>query len=613
MFALEVKQILGTPSDFAWSQVHHFSPQEKDKQEKRGELVFLVSLKLSSEADSKASVVGREIISRIYEEYFGSFENKPMDQLKQAFLKVGQEKLQFFKSPENLSLIALVFWKEVIYIAIWSSGSVLLRRNKKTATLVQGKKSEVCLASGFFKQNDLFFISTSDFMEKIPEAMIKASLSTEDPEVIVDVLAPVVCAKEKQGNIAGAVIKLVALKEKRVLRLPKKNLLDLTKLQKALGDKNNFLNKILKLFKKIPLNLFKSKKQSSFFLTIGFLVLLGISLFFGWRKKAETRKELEISSKSQAIEEKLETVSVLRSLDPENSLKIVEEIKLDLAILEKISPEKANAFQVRIQSLTSNLGSEEVSPDLFYDLKLIDENLQINQVACDKGEVVIFDKINSKIVFVNLENKSGEILAAGNEFKDQNLLAFSQERIFFVSDNEISLLQKDSELEKLADLDLDNVPIDSSGWLGNFYLVTKNQIWKYPAVESGVGSKRAWLSSEIDLDQAVSIDIDGSIWILLSSGRFYNLLSGLEQEITLNLPSGMGRVGFLTVSREGNVIAFWDKDNDTIWVFDKIGQFISRIPIETEKIEVLTGLELSLSGEVIYIFGKNKIFNLQLE
>jgi len=610
MFALEVRQILGTPNRLAWSQVHHFSPQEEEKKDKRGELVLLASLKLDSKLDLDASAVGREIISRIYEEYFGSLESKPMDQLKESFLKVGQEKLQYFKSPENLSLVALVFWKDIVYIAVWSSGSVLLRRNSKTVTLVNGDKSEVKLASGFFKIDDLFFVATSDFLEKIPQTMIKASLSTEDSEVIVDVLAPVVYAKEKQGNIAAAVVRPRQIKSKKIKsnkRLAK--ILDLTKLQNVFKTKNRIVNRLLNIPKKLLLGIFAKKRQATVTLGVGFLLLLAVSMFFGWKKQTEKRRENQILSLSSQIEEKIQAAAAIKNLDPESSLEIIRQTEEDMVSLRKISLAKYNVFQERIDNLISNLGTEEVTPDLFYDLNLIAEGVKIYDLAYADEQVVILDQTNPRLIRINLTNKSGKIQAAGDEFKNQKLLSFSSDRIFFVSDKAISLLNKDNKLEEIKELDLGAPPVDAGGWLGNLYLLDSEQIWKYPAIASGVGSKRAWLVSEVDLSQAVSMDIDGTIWLLLTTGRFYNFVSGIKQEIDLNLPSGIGSADFLSVAQQGETVAFWDKDNKTAWVFNKTGQFIARIPI---KIDNLTGLKVSSSGDRLYLFGQDKIFSLSL-
>ena len=495
MFKIEVKQILGTPNGSAWSQVHHFIPAEEEKREKRGELILLVSLGLASPIQ-ESSNLGREIISRFHEEYFGNLEKELMPSLKSALVKVGQEKSQYFENPEKISLAAMVVWQEFVYLAVWGQGRILLRRREKTAALIKGEKGELKIASGPLKENDLFFLATEDFFEKIPQGIITASFSTEDLETIAEILTPVVHAREKQGSLAAVLAKVV-LSDKETAapaagQKPKFKI-DLTEIQRQLTQ-GKFLRKIKKVLPRAS-SLFKAVRPKAPTLTLafGFLILLSVSVFFGWRKRVSQRRQVLITQLTLSIEEKLQTASVIKNLDPENSLKLIKEAESVVDQLEKVSREKADLFREKLTAFSSDLGAEAVEPKLYYDLGLIAEKTEIADFFSDGERVFVLDNSSGRLIDLNLLKKTGAIIAGGGEVKNQKLVVFSSDRVYLVSDQQISWL-KSGKLAEAGQISSGDQPVAADGWLGSLYLldVGNKQIWKYPLTDGGLGLKRAW-------------------------------------------------------------------------------------------------------------------------
>ncbi|MBU2592765.1 MAG: hypothetical protein ABH867_03110 [Patescibacteria group bacterium] len=614
MFKIEVKQILGTPNGSAWSQVHHFAPAEEEKRKKRGELILLVSIGLSSPAQ-ESSNLGREIISRFHEEYFGDLEKDLMVSLKSALAKVGQEKSQYFDTPEEVSLLAMVVWQEFVYLAVWGRGRILLRRREKTATLAQGEKGELKIASGPLKQNDLFFLATEDFFEKIPQGIITASFSTEDLETIVEILTPVVHAREKQGSLAAVLAKAASASEeivKPVLREKPKFRIDLIKIQQRLF-RGKFLRKIRKILPRIS-SLLNSLRPRASALTVafGFLILLSVSVFLGWRKKVSQRQQVLITQLTLSIEEKLQTASVIKNLDPENSLKLIKEAESVVDQLEKVSRSQADLFREKIKAFSSNLGAEAVEPKLYYDLGLVAEKTQITSLFSDGERVLVLDNSSGRLIDLNLVKKSGAIIAGGDKIKTQKLVVFSAERTYLVDDEKVSLL-KNGDLAEAGQIAADDRVIAADGWLGSLYLLDRQnkQIWKYPLIDNGLGLKRAWLKETPDFGfgSVVDMAINGHLWLLLENGRIHKFLSGREAEFPQQLPAGVGKAKFLSVAQKGETIAFWDEEKKIIWVFNKKGEFVLRLPV---KLDQANGIALSMDGKTIFLFGTDKIFSFEV-
>src|SRR3989344_1630437 len=70
-YKLKVETVVGAGGGW-WSQVHHFYPTDEVKLATKGEMVAVVSFKMSEAGDMEAMVIGREILGRLNEQYYGS-------------------------------------------------------------------------------------------------------------------------------------------------------------------------------------------------------------------------------------------------------------------------------------------------------------------------------------------------------------------------------------------------------------------------------------------------------------------------------------------------------------------------------------------------------------
>jgi hypothetical protein len=66
---------------------------------------------------------------------------------------------------------------------------------------------------------------------------------------------------------------------------------------------------------------------------------------------------------------------------------------------------------------------------------------------------------------------------------------------------------------------------------------TSNQIWRYQRGTDGYGSAQGYFSGEMDLSKAVSLAVDGSVWILNSDGSLLKYLSGTLVDYGVKKPS----------------------------------------------------------------------------
>jgi len=601
-FQTEVKQVLGTPAQGAWSQIHHFAPKEKEKFLKRGELILLVSLGKISQEQPTASV-GREVISRFHEEYYGSLKEKPMTALEKSARRVAEEKSKYFDQPEEVSLVGLVLWEDIAYLVIYHQGKILLRREGKMVDLLNSQNGELVSASGRVKTNDIFILGTTDFFEKLPKTMVPAGLSTEDLDRMVEIWGPVVHAREDRGQLGAAMIKIGPQEEQpKFAQPPKKSTVKKSSTKpfwKKFKFEFSWPKKIL-------------KKISTLSVAFGFLILLAVSVFFGWKKRRHQQQEEKVLGLSEQIEEKISNANSIKNLDPEESLKLIAQAKELTEKLEKLDQGKADSFQARLDETKENLGEETLAPEPYYNLNLVGEDIGVQSVYSDGQEAYIFDSQGKRLVQVDLSGKSFQIITGGEELSGQGLLVSSKDRVYFIKNKKVYWL-KNENIEELLDLGEDFNFIAADGWLGSLYLLDDKQeeIWKFPAISGGIGKERSWLNTKSGLvfGELVDMAIDSNIWLLSRNGQVYKYLSGDKQELEMDLPSGIGQAKYLAVAQEAERISFWDSENKIIWLFSKQGSFIARQPIEVSEIR---GIAISPDGKKVYLFNIDKIYLVEL-
>ncbi len=558
------------------------------------------------ESTQEPAVLGREVISRFHEEYYGQTNDRPMQALKNVLAKVGQEEAKFFPSPGQLSLLALVFWKDIVYLAIWDDGEIRLRRDMQTRTILKGESEEPQVISGQAKQGDLYMLATSDFIDQVPAEMLTASLSTEDLETIGEILTPVVHAQKKQGQLAAVFVKLLAKKRKKVKAITKSNL----DKEKSAAKEESKSPLVAKLKSKLPsVNVKKIIFSRTVVLLVAILlfITLLVSVYSGWQKRRQKKRQEKVQELSSQIEEKVDIAKQIRNLDPENSLKAAQEAEPIIEQLAEYDEQRANDWENEIKDIKSGLGEKKIKPEVYYDLTLVADEVKVKYVYAVDEQAWVVDQSGPRLIYLDLKGKKAEIIAGGENLKEQEFVVSSRTRQYVISQQKIFLLQGD-ELEEAQELGEDLDIVSAGGWIGNLYLLDKveQQIWKYPSITGGLGDARAWLDNSLATeDEIVDMAIDGSIWILTADGHFYEYLSGERQSLSLELPSGIGEARYLTVSQEKEKLAFWDKGNGIIWLFNKQGEFQSRLPLDLDQVK---GLSFNEQADGLYIFSDSKIY-----
>lgn len=571
---LQTAKIISPPAARHWSQVFI-----KDG--------FLIVIKITEEEE--AVLKGREIIARL-QEYYVQTKGRLLKKLT-----VVLERLQKETRGIKLELILGVVFKNVLYLGVLHQGRVVLLRDGQLATILQGENG-IVTCSGFLKVGDVFVLGTRRFFESVTDEVLKSHLEKKEPEAVVEVLAPLI--HETQDGGAAAVLVRV-FQERKTLTLLKPTKLGI-----------DFRRGLLRLKEKVML-LFRPyeekgglKEQRMMVTVAGALaVLLIVSVIFGWQKRRKVEEKRKFQQIWEEIDYKYQEGKELASVNPILAKKLLRE-SLKLAEANDNYPQIRKLSQEIIRELEKVKKEYQLTAvPVFLDLNLVKENLKA--VASDSWQekTVILGE-DGTVVVIDLSKKA----AIKGKVEEARLVTLWGEKIF-VLNKKIVAVGEEITIER----DWDEV-IGIESFAGNLYLLDKTgEIWKYPVIETGFGSRRRWFGPgvQLDLSQAVDWAIDGDIWILFRDGQIKKFSRGVAQTFALaGLDKELSQPVALYTDEDSKHLYLLDQGSRRVVVLLKNGEYESQYL--WEGLEKINNLIVNERERKMLLLSEDKIYEIEL-
>ena len=231
------------------------------------------------------------------------------------------------------------------------------------------------------------------------------------------------------------------------------------------------------------------------------------------------------------------------------------------------------------------------------------KNKLINDLDLSKnsiGYLKIYADENTKFTATSaLINKIGEIvfITENNGFEIYN----------------ISTESFSNASEKLSD---SNTEIKDIGSYSNFIYTlnpSSNQIYKFKKTQTGFDDGNTWLDDKnINIENAISLTIDGSIYVLRSDSTIDKYRTGNKQKFSVEIPSTpISDTSTIYTKPEMNYLYITDKQNKRIILFNKsdgklVRQFVS------DKFSNLQNVIVDQKEETIYALSGNNIFEIEI-
>lgn len=570
---VSVAKIAGTPSKSAWSQVHTFTPEE-EKQKTHGQLIAVLSVSQVPE-EIEAVNLGKELLVRVHEEYFGNEEDSPFEALKKALKKVADE----FLVAASFEIVALVIWQDYVYLAAAGEAKVALWREGKLTVILQGEKEKVSALSGKGREKDVFIFGSSAFFRAVSSPALRETLEkTTLPSEVVDNFAPLV-HQTSNPSLAGAILKVgkteaVSNQTQETASLPKERV-------RAARVKNFFARLAARLpEKEIVIAKGGGSRRTAVSVGIILLLLLLLSIGLGIRQKNIRDYRSSYEDELLRAQSLYENALVVKEADPTRAREDFLESKslVEQLVVESIKDSRLEDLKKKIeQDTVSILGVVEVSPGTFLDLLLVRAEVRAEKMALDAGALVVFDRGGKRVISILVDNKNTEVFGA-EDLEEASQVATYAGRHFVLTSKGVVELEKRGEPRTVVEKDEEWGKIAGLGAFGsNLYLLDQDgEIWRYPGIEGGFGSRQRWLGQGVEPDFSLAEDmaIDGSIWVLTRSGKIVKFTRGSPDAFSVRgLDKGLSEPRAIYTDENLESLFVLDSGNGRIVEIKKTGEY----------------------------------------
>jgi len=492
------------------------------------------------------------------------------------------------------------------------------------AKILESSKEEVISASGYPQAEDLLILGTKAFFDSLAAGVLKAALQGKDPAAAVEQLAPVVHSKQDTGNLGATIIvfketegtQVTPVQEISEEKAPLQEKPQLSSyLRKGLSFIQNFVSKKLperRIYVRPGETEEEVPQKRKTMVTVGaiLVVLLVVSIGFGIRAKNVREQKGRYEERLTQAEHEFDESLSLASLNPERARELFANSKgaAEALLGEGIKDKRLDLLSQKLSENQGNiLGEYKVDPELFVDLSLQVSGFEGQEVASSGKTIFVLDKKGKRIISVDFGTKKTQVASGPDQIGEAQSLAAYEDRVFILTPDGVSEVGKTKS--QVIDKSWDGEVLVYA-YAGNLYLIDKvgSTIWRYPGTGEAFASKQNWLApgTKVDLSQVKSVTIDGTIFLLSSSGKLSKFSLGNPTGFTpqgvfpeLSTPDAIYTNEELkyvyVLERSGKRVVVLEKDGKykAQYTSDKIGEAQDLAVSEKEgKIVILTGGKL---------------------
>jgi len=640
---LKTGKIVGVKGKKSWSQVHVFVP-EGEKLKSHGQLMAALSFKALKE-EVEVSSFGTEIITRLQEMYFSNEAESIYKKVEQTLESLAAE----FMTEVELKVVVAVVWQKekaaVLYAGRQGGGQVFLKRKDDLVPLLSEDGEGAKVVSGKLEDKDRVVVGTGQFFKLVPEGVLKGNLGQEKLEEVVDGLAPIVHGHTKNSRSAAVVTEIEGVEKKAEESLQQEEVKQMPSEEDKRDEpiRESGKQKMTSKVKEAAAGLLEGIKKainketrgevfvhrrgkgqkSAATVAIVLVAVFAVSLVVAGSKRQREKKRAEYQAVVEEVNYKYEEAKSLVELNPLRARSLLEESK---ARLDEYSQAHEGELGSELQELSKKIDEvlnnvqkeyKEESATEWFDFNLVKEGFRGSDWNQEENIVWVWDKDSSSVVEINLQTKASKVIAAGDELKGGELVALAGKRGFVVGGGAIEVVDE-AEGEIVAEVggeDWGKIA-DAVGFSSNLYLLDQNsqgQIYKFLGVNDGLSSQRDYLKGDAyDLSGAVSMAIDGSVWVLFDEGTVVKYVRGEKDAFAVSgLDKSFERPVKIFTSPEVEQIYILDQQQTRVVVLNKNGEYRSQYV--WPGMAGVKDLIVSEEQKKIFLLTGEKVFTLDLK
>ncbi len=515
------------------------------------------------------------------------------------------------KLPTGFSFVALFLNDNLSFLKTINLGQIYLKRGNQFTKLISENNS----ASGYVQPNDLFILTTENMTNLLNEnSNLQKIVVDKSPKQIVDDLSSIIPIDKSKGTI-GLFISFA--EEERAEELETEtDYLPKQRIQVPLDFKKTAGKIVLKI-KNFIQQQDRNKKLA--FAAVAILFFLFISnIIGGYQKRSGAQKGRDIQTTRDLITEKLHQAEDVSGLNMQRAIVLINESKQDLANLKKEINDNNNKDIVFLQQLISSeelkiLKKEEKTSQEYFDLSVENKKASGQKMSLNKDNAAILDP--QGIIYTFSLSKKSIDKQSSSDIKEASLVGIDDRGTLFFNRKNAGIFQisSDGKIKKAIDNDTDwgNI-VDMVLYDNNIYLLdkTKNQIYKYLVSENGFSQKNQYFKAGqgIDLSNANSLTIDGSVYISLAS-KVVKYTSGVADDFSNTFPDQDININKVFTNPDLTRVYQWDKAKGAIYVVSKTGdyekQIKSAVLSKASDIGIFANNAYALVGAKIYTIDLN--------
>ncbi len=348
------------------------------------------------------------------------------------------------------------------------------------------------------------------------------------------------------------------------------------------------------------------------------LIVFLFNLSFTKITNKKNEEEQNIINLIKIIEQKQNQVDAhLLYSNEEGAKKILAEIEI---LLEKIrqTPEKtADEYALFLdkhnQQLEKIRHAVNIEPTVLADFTNLNSQADVLNIILANNKIYGGDEKQKTIYNLDLENKLiSAIIDANNPINTLNFPTVDKDNnIYYLNNN--SLLQLTTANNKISNLavELPAGPekiIASANFNNRLYLLDKNnnQIYRFNKDANGFSGRDGWIKETADLNDSVSLAIDGYVYILKSNGEILKYLKGKKENFELeSVEPPITQAKKIIVSPKLEYIYILEPVGKRLIIFDKTGNFIMQY--KNDNFTDLKDFEIDEANKKIYFLNENSV------
>lgn len=577
---MHLVKIVGKPNQTTWSQVHVFRPED-EKLDSHGELMAALSFKAKDEA-VEVSSFGTEIINRLQEIYYSNESESILKKIEQTLESLAAE----FLTQVELEAVIGVVWSTYLYVGRNGRGQAVLRRGEAKVKLFSGNGEGIETVSGELKPGDRWLMGTEQLFKIVIEGEIGPILANSELEQAGESLGALVYGQEHNSRVAAVLAETgLAEEEQKQEDEQEQGIVAgkrIDKIKEFVAAGKRWLVNKWKRRPEIRLGRAGRGKKSALSAALILILVFGVSLALAGSKKQREKQQQEVRGVIEEVQYKYDEAHNLLKLNPLRAKSLLVSSKTRIEEYQNNHSGNLSAeLKEWLNKIETDLAGAQReykvdSGTEWFDFNLTKDGFKGTDWEAEDNKVWVWDETTRTVVEVDLETKASRIAAGGDKVKEGKLIGFTGDRGFVVGGGNITVIDK-TTTTVMAGEGWQNIS-DAVGFGSNLYLLDKSktgQIWKYLGVTSGLSSKRSYLKGEsYDLSEAVSLTIDGSVWVLFSDGTIVKYVQGVKDVfVVAGLDKNFEEPIKIFTSPEEKNLYILDRKQTRVVVASKTGEY----------------------------------------